>query len=129
MWGDKESVAEKVRKGRLGHLAHMPDHTIPKSALFRFASSTISKMWPVERCAEEEKLKDECYKESRPVWRAMCRLGLGLTLQFQCHLGLQLKTWSVKCVVEGFGKRATGRGISVSERSKPVSEERGAAQC
>ena len=37
-WGDEETAADKVKKIRpewLGHLARIPDHRIPKAALFR----------------------------------------------------------------------------------------------
>ena len=37
IWGDEETVSEKVQKRRLewlGHLARMPDHSLPKVMLF-----------------------------------------------------------------------------------------------
>ena len=44
-WGEEEAVAEMVMQQRLewlGHVAHMPDHRVPKSVLFGWEPTTAS---------------------------------------------------------------------------------------
>jgi len=52
-WGDEETAAEKVRMRTLqwlGHLARMPDHRIPRSALFGCLEVALGEM---EGCDEK----------------------------------------------------------------------------
>ena len=89
-WGDPESAAQKVARRRLewlGHLARMPEHRIPKSALFGWLPQPRPRCGPRKRWRDviRRDLKDieldesEWYEEacrSRAGWRALCRMGL-----------------------------------------------------
>ena len=85
-WGDTEPVSVKITRRRLewlGHLARMPEHRLPKSALFGWLPQ------PRPRCGPRRRWRDvirsdlkllgvaehEWYDEasSRAGWRSICR--------------------------------------------------------
>ena len=51
-WGDEETAVDKVEKRRLGHLARMPDHRVPKSILFGWQPQ------PCPRCGPKKRWRD-----------------------------------------------------------------------
>ena len=83
-------MVEMVMRRRLewlGHVAHMPEHRIPKSVLFGWLSHPRPQGGPHRRWRDvvmkdlkevkigEEEWYDEARK-SRAGWRTMCRLGI-----------------------------------------------------
>ena len=145
-WGDEETAEEKVKKRRLewlGHLARMPDCRIPKSALFGWLSQPRPRCGPRKRWRDVVKkdvrdvglYEDEWYEEatrSRAGWRSLCRCGLELHAEAQASISAGVAVLEVVCEVCGRVFRREGdkkRHKCVTERSKPVSEQRGAAQC
>ena len=79
--------------------------------------------------------EDEWYEEatrSRAGWRSLCRCGLELHAEAQASISAGVAVLEVVCEVCGRVFRREGdkkRHKCVTERSKPVSEQRGAAQC
>ena len=140
-WRDSEAVAEKVSKRRLewlGHLARMPDYRTPKISLFSWLPEPRSRGGPRKRWRHviRADLKDRNISEevwyneaatSRAVWRATYRQACADTNyreQHQEHAAHQVQC--LKCQ-RTFRRECDMK--SLSERRKPVSEQRGAVQC
>ena len=78
--GDEETLADMVIQQRLGHVAHVPDHRIPKSVLFGWLSQPRPQGGPRKRWRDvvrkdlkgvrvvEEELYEEA-RRSRAGWR------------------------------------------------------------
>ena len=144
-WRDEETAAEKIKKRRLewlGHLARMPNHRMPKSALFGWLPQARPRCGPRRRWRDviRRDLKDievdesvwyEEATKSRAGWRATCREGMK-----RCSEGQAVRASAVarevRCEVCSRKFRREGdkrRHKCLSERRKAVSEQRGAAQC
>jgi hypothetical protein len=51
-FGDEETAAEKVKRRRLewlGHMARMPEHRLPKSALFGWMAQPRPRCGPIRK--------------------------------------------------------------------------------
>ena len=63
-WGEEETVGKKIQKRRmewLGHLARMPDHSLPKVMLFSWLPQ------PRPRCGSRKRWKGVVRKDIRDV--------------------------------------------------------------
>ena len=144
-WGDEETAAEKIQKCRLewlGHLARMPCQRIPKSVLFGWLPQKRPRCGPRRRWRDMirkdlrdiEVKEDEWYEEatrSRAGWRDTCRLGMERHTEAQVAQS-SAAAREVECEVcsRKFRRESDKkRHKCLSERNKPVSEQRGAAQC
>ena len=143
-WGDTESVSMKVTRRRLqwlGHLARMPDHRLPKTALFAWLPQ------PRPRCGPRRRWRDvirsdlkllgvpegEWYREacSRDEWRVRCRSEL-VSEDPSTDIRSASLPSRVSCDVchRTFRRESDkNRHKCIEERQKPVSEQRGSTQC
>ena len=142
-WGDVETVTTKVAKRRLewlGHVARMPDHRLPKRALFGWLPQPRPPGGPQRRWRDviRRDLKavgvpeDQWYEAalSRASWRETCSQGLEQCNQQQLRLAQpqpQVQCPECKRYFRREGDRA--RHKCITERLKPVCEQRGAVQC
>ena len=145
-WGDPETATVKVMKRRLewlGHLARMPDHRTPKICLFSWLPQPRPRGGPRLRWRDvirkdlrtikvsEEKWYDEA-SMSRSRWQNTYKEGLkSLTAsdnaEAQEHAVNQIKCDECNRTFRRESDRK--RHKCISERQKPVSEQRGAVQC
>ena len=147
-WGDPETAATKVTKRRLewlGHVARMPDHRTPKVSLFSWLPQPRPRGGPrrrwrdmIRKDLKEIKVpEDEWYEAattSRQRWRATYSEGLERLSASDDHGATEQTTNMIKCDECGrFFRRESDkkRHKCISERQKPVSEQRGPpnAQC
>ena len=144
-WGDEETAGEKVKKRRLewlGHVARMPDHRIPKTALFGWLPQARPRCGPRKRWRDviRRDLKDieveesEWYREagrSRAGWRGMYRQGMESHREAEIVQAAAVSKDVVCEVCSRCFRRESDkkRHKCLREREKPVSEQRGAAQC
>ena len=146
-WGNEETVEEKIRRRRLewlGHVARMPDNRIPKSALFGWLPQPRPPGGPRRRWKDviRRDLKnikvaeDVWYGEavrSRAGWRAMCRLGIDNLAETRSQsFQREAVSREVECEVcfRKFRRESDKkRHKCLSERNKPVNQQKGAAQC
>ena len=91
LWGNLDIVADKITRRRLawlGHIAHTPEHCVPKMALFGWLPKTCPpggphKQWRDQICKDLKVVgisESEWYDEatsSREGWCATYCLGLG----------------------------------------------------
>ena len=104
----------------------MPDHRIPKSALFGWLT------WPRPRGGSRKRWRDvirkdlkdievdedEWYSQVKTRMEAMCRLGME-NYRLQCRLhGWWTEMWCVKSVVGPSGERVTRRDTSAGVRGR-----------
>ena len=126
------------------HIARMPEHRIPKMALFGWLPKTRPPGGPRKRWRDQihKDLKvvgiseSEWYDEatcSREGWCATYRLGLGTSFVPQNQRQESApQSGAVECGVCGRSFRRESdkkRHMCVAERSKPVWEQHGAVQC
>ena len=144
-WGDEENAAEKVKKRRLewlGHLAHMSEERIPKSALFGWLPQPHPRCGPRRRwkdvirrdLTDIEVGEDEWFEEatlSTAGWREICREGVERHSEVS-RVQAPAAAREVVCEVcsrtfsrEGDKKRHN----CLNERSKSVCAQTGAIQC
>ena len=124
----------------LGHLAWVPDHRIPKIGLFswlpqpRPQGGTKLRWRDVIRkdlkaiSVSEEKWYDEA-AASRPTWRATNKGGVRLSIASDHHDAQKHLSKQIKCDECGQSFRRESdkkRHKCISERQKPVNEQRGA---
>ena len=135
------SAAEKVRKRRLewlGHVARMPDHRFPKSLLFGWLLESRPRCGPRRRWRDVicKDLKDITIAESkwyedarrfRAGWRATYQDGLANHSKSRA-VGPTMSVCEV-CFRTLRRESDRKRHKCVAERQKPISEQRGAAQC
>ena len=130
-WGDTESVTTKVTRRRLqwlGHLARMPDHRLPQTALFAWLPQRHTRCGPHRRWIDviRNDLKmlgvpeGEWYREaySRNGWRARCQIELDSREDDRDHLQIsdQLPSHGechVTSAIGLLGERVTRAGTSV----------------
>ena len=142
--GDLETAATKVMGRRmewLGHVASMPEHGMPKMALFGWLPQPRPPGGPKKRWRDmiRQDLKalgiseTEWYKHTsqRDCWRTIYLKGLTDQCSQQQLRSSQPQS-QVTC--EGCGRsfRRAGdkaRHKCIDERRKPVHEQRGAVQC
>ncbi len=139
-WGDANTAAEMVTKRRLGHQVCMPDHRIPKSALFGWL------IQPRPRCGPRRRWRDVIKKDlvnesvwyeeacrSRPGWRAMYRLGLEKSVELRATAqDSEQAAREVVCeeYLRIFRRESDRKRYKCrNERQKPVWEQHGAAKC
>ena len=144
-WGDTETASVKVMKRRLewlGHLARMPEERTPKICLFSWLPQPRPRGGPrlrwrdlIRRDLSNLKVPEESwYKEaatSRPHWRSIYKEGL-LNIVDNTRTVSDPSENQVKCdECHRCFKRESDkkRHKCISERQKPVSEQRGAVQC
>ena len=145
-WGDEETAADKVKKRRLewlGHLARMPDHRIPKTALFSWLPQPRPRCGPKKRWRDvmrkdlkdielsEEKWFEEAVR-SRAGWRVLYRDGVDSYRERQIVNAPTAVVRDVVCEVcsRNFRRESDkARHKCVNERRKPISEQQGATQC
>ena len=145
-WSDPETATVKVMKRRLewlGHIARMPDHCTPKICLFSWLPQPRPRGGPKLRWRDvirkdlraikvsEEKWYDEA-SVSRSRWQNTYKGGLkSLTAsdnaEAQEHAVNQIKCDECNRTFRRESDRK--RHKCISERQKPVSEQRGAVQC
>ena len=146
-WGDEETVGEKIQKRRmewLGHLARMPDHRLPKVMLFSWLPQPRPRCGPRKRWRDvvRKDLRDvevgehEWYEEatsSRASWRALYRMGLENCREMrtaQAQAPVVVRDVFCQACSRSFRRLSDKkRHKCVTERQKPVCEQRGAAQC
>ena len=142
-WGDAETAAAKVVKRRLewlGHVARMPEHRLPKKALFGWLPRPRPPGGPQRRWRDlirrdlkaigvpEEKWYEATL--SRVSWRQVCSQGLEHCDQQQPSLDQpqgQVQCPECRRCFRRESDRA--RHKCTSERQKPICEQRGAVQC
>ena len=144
-WGDEELAAEKVRNRRLewvGHVARMLDHRLLKSLLFGWLPESCPRCGPRRRWRDviRKDLKDisiaeskwyEEVRRSRAGWRVMYQDDLANHRESKA-VGPTMAVCEVVCEVcfRTFKRKSDRkRQKCVAERQKPISEQRGAAQC
>ena len=146
-WGDTEPVSVKITRRRLewlGHLARMPEHRLPKSALFGWLPQ------PCPRCGPHRRWRDvirsdlkllgvaehEWYDKasSRAGWRSICRSRMLTGEPTATAPGPppllphpHSQEWYAKCAFSRESDKK--RHKCLEERQKPVSEQRGAVKC
>ena len=143
-FGDLETAAMKVMGRRmewLGHVARMPEHRMPKMALFGWLPQPRPPGGPKKRWRDmiRQDLKalgiseTEWYKHTsqRDCWRTIYRKGLTDQCSQQQLRSSQPQS-QVTC--EGCGRSFCRAGDKarhkcIDERRKPVHEQRGAVQC
>ena len=143
-WGDEEMAGEKVRKNRLewlGHLARMPEYRLPKSTVFSWLPQPRPRCGPRTRWRDvvRKDLKDIGVKEddwyeeatrSRAGWKAMYLGGLEDCRETQAIATVASRDVVCEVCSRRFSRECDRkRHKCVAERQKPVSEQRGAAQC
>ena len=146
-WGDEETVGEKIQKRRmewLGHLARMPDHRLPKVMLFSWLPQPRPRCRPWKRWRDvvRKDLRDvevgehEWYEEatsSRASWRALYPMGLENYREMrttQAQAPVVVRDVFCQACSRSFRRLSDKkRHKCVTERQKPVCEQRGAAQC
>jgi len=144
LWGDQETMDTKIAKRRLewlGHVARMPDHRMPKMSLFGWLPQTRPPGGPRKRwrdvirrdlqaiCIPEE----EWYKTalSRERWSTTYQ-GLQNDPSQQEHAEQSQQPHQVKCLTcnRCFHRESDKkRHKCLSERAKPIQEQRGAVHC
>ena len=144
LWGDQETMDTKIAKRRLewlGHVARMPDHRMPKISLFGWLPQTRPPGGPRKRwrdvirrdlqaiCIPEE----EWYKTalSRERWSTTYQ-GLQNDPSQQEHAEQSQQPHQVKCLTcnRCFRRESDKkRHKCLSERAKPIQEQRGAVHC
>ena len=144
LWGDQETMDNKIAKQRLewlGHVARMPDHRMPKISLFGRLPQTRPPGGPRKRwrdvirrdlqavCIPEE----EWYKTalSRERWSTTYQ-GLQNDPSQQEHAEQSQQLHQVKCLTcnRCFRRESDKkRHKCLSERAKPIQEQRGAVHC
>ena len=146
LWGDTETIEVKITKQRLewlGHIARMSDHCMPKKALFGWLPQTRPQGGPRKRWRDQIRMdlkavdvpESEWYDEatlSRGGWRATYRDGLQTHQDSQPRRQDGEPTREVRChtCARSFRRESDKkRHKCVTERSKPVQEQRGAVQC
>ena len=145
-WGDEETVGEKVqrRMERLGHLARMPDHRLPKVILFSWLPQPRPWCGPRKRWRDVvrkvlksvEVGEDEWYEEAtRSItgWRVLYRVGLESCWEMRrAQAQASVVVRDVVCMVcsRSFRRESDKkRHKCVAERQRAVCEQSGAAQC
>ena len=146
LWGDTETIEVKITKWRLewlGHVARMSDHRMPKKALFGWLPQTRPQGGPRKRWRDQIRVdlkavdvpESEWYDEatlSRGGWRATYRDGLQTHQDSQPRRQDGEPTREVRChtCARSFRRKSDKkRHKCVTERSKPMQEQRGAVQC
>ena len=143
-------MTTKITKRRLewlGHMARMPNHRMPKIALFGWLPQTRPPGGPRKRWKDQirKDLKSlgvseaKWYEEanhSRDAWRAIYHEGLQASLNhYQQRQGEEVSTqsqdrvWCQLCQRSFRRESDRKRHKCLEERSKPVWEQRGAVQC
>ena len=145
-WGDLEAAADKVCKRRLewlGHLARMPNHRIPKMTLFGWLPQPRPQGGPRRRWRDtiRRDLKhlgipeDKWYgiaSTSRSEWQAIYHTAAAEELSQYHQQQRQNQSNQIQCeqCLRKFRRESDRkRHKCTSERRKPISEQRGAAQC
>ena len=144
-WGDPDTASDKIKKRRLerlGHLARMPAHRIPKMALFGWLPQ------PRPRCGPKRRWRDVFRKDIRDLnldedkwydaasthrsrWRSLYREGWE-HYRDVCHKAsnpVDQARRDVHCRMcnRSFRRECDmKRHKCIEERSKPISEQRGA---
>ena len=144
-WGDEETAAEKVKRRRLewlGHLARMPEHRLPKSALFGWMPQPRPRCGPRKRWRDvvrrdfadidvEESEWYEKARTSRAGWKGLCNAGMeDYRLAMVPHISTAVRDVVCENCCRTFRRESDKkRHKCLSERQKPVSQQQGAIQC
>ena len=148
-WGDSEMIATKVMRRRLewlGHVVRMPDHRIPKQSFFGWLPQPRPRGGPTRRWRDNirKDLKsigvneDEWYEDatlSRAGWRSIYRSAMeeeAVSQQQSQRTSSRNSVGQVVCEScrRNFRRESDkARHKCLSEREKPVCEQRGAVRC
>ena len=144
LWGDQETLDTKIAKRRLewlGHVARMPDHRMPKMALFGWLQKTRPPGGPRKRWRDVIRKDLQAIGVPEKQWyeATVSREGWNTKYQrLQNDLGRQEQAepsqqpHQVLCLTcnRCFRRESDKkRHKCLAERIKPIQEQRGALQC
>ena len=131
-WGDEELAVEKMRKrrlNRLGHVARMPDHRLPKSLLFGWLPESCPRCGTRRRWRDviRKDFKDISITESGMKKRGRSELDGGQHTRIvwpttvRAGQSWQCVRWSVRFASGCLRRRVTGKDTSVWQRGRSLS--------